>query len=49
MEGIYSSETSVDFHPTTRRYIPEIQLFEILNSDSFQVPVNIFIDLVQVA
>jgi hypothetical protein len=42
-EGDIPSETSVDFHPTTKRYTPEI-----LNSDSFQEGVNIFIDLVQV-
>jgi hypothetical protein len=29
MEAICPSETSVDFHPTKRRYIPETELFKL--------------------
>jgi hypothetical protein len=37
MEATYSSETSVDFQRTKRRYIPEdktIQNFDVLASDT---------------
>jgi hypothetical protein len=33
MEAICSSETSVDFEPTTRRYIPEDRYFPFLLAD----------------